>query len=55
MENPGWDSSCRLWRSNSWKEQVRGGNLARIPATRLGVGFEVQKEKLDFGMNDPFS
>ena len=25
-------------------------NLARIPAARLGIGFEVQQEKLDFGM-----
>ena len=32
------------------KNKTEGGNLPRIPAARIGFGFEVQQEKLDFGM-----
>ena len=32
------------------KNKTESTNLARIPAARLGIGFEVQQEKLDFGM-----
>ena len=51
MENPGWDLLLSAYGDLiRGKNKSEGGNLARIPATRLGVGFEVQKEKLDFGM-----
>ena len=51
MENPGWDLLLSAYGDLiRGKNKTEGGNLARIPATRLGVGFEVQKEKLDFGM-----
>ena len=32
------------------KNKSEGANLPRIPATRVGLGFEVMQEKLDFGM-----
>jgi iron complex outermembrane receptor protein len=32
------------------KNKTESTNLARIPAARLGFAFEVQQEKLDFGM-----
>ena len=51
MENPGWDLLLSAYGDLiRGKNTTEGGNLARIPATRLGLGFEVQKEKLDFGM-----
>jgi iron complex outermembrane receptor protein len=51
MENPGWDLLLSAYGDLiRGKNKSEGGNLARIPATRLGVGFEIQKEKLDFGM-----
>jgi len=51
MENPGWNLLLSAYGDLiRGKNKSEGGNLARIPATRLGVGFEVQKEKLDFGM-----
>lgn len=52
MENPGWDLLLSAYGDLiRGKNKTEGGNLARIPATRLGLGFEVQKEKLDFGMS----
>ena len=51
MESPGWNLML-----SAYGDMVRGENktestnLARIPAARLGIGFEVQQEKLDFGM-----
>ena len=51
MENPGWDLLLSAYGDViRGKNKSEGGNLARIPAARLGAGFEVQKEKLDFGM-----
>ena len=51
MESPG-----RNLMLSAYGDMIRGKNktestnLARIPAARLGIGFEVQQEKLDFGM-----
>ena len=51
MENPGWDLLLSAYGDViRGKNKSEGGNLSRIPAARLGLGFEVQKEKLDFGM-----
>ena len=50
MENPGWDLLLSAYGDLlRGKNKTEGGNLSRIPATRLGLGFEVQQEKLDFG------
>ena len=52
MENPGWDLLLSAYGDLlRGKNKTEGGNLSRIPATRLGLGFEVQQEKLDFGAN----
>jgi iron complex outermembrane receptor protein len=51
MENPGWDLLLSAYGDViRGKNKTEGGHLARIPAARLGAGFEVQKEKLDFGI-----
>ena len=51
MENPGWDLLLSFYGDTlRGKNKTEGGNLPRIPASRLGVGFEVMQEKLDFGM-----
>ena len=50
MENPGWDLLLTAYGDLlRGKNKTEGGNLSRIPATRLGLGFEVQQEKLDYG------
>ena len=50
MENPGWDLLLSAYGDLlRGKNKTEGGNLSRIPATRLGLGFEIQQEKLDFG------
>ena len=52
LENPGWDLLLSAYGDLlRGKNKTEGGNLSRIPATRLGLGFEVQQEKLDFGAN----
>ena len=51
MENPGWDLLLSAYGDViRGKNKTEGGHLARIPAARLGLGFEVQREKMDFGM-----
>jgi iron complex outermembrane receptor protein len=51
MENPGWDLLLSFYGDTlRGKNKTEGGNLPRIPASRLGIGFEVMQEKLDFGM-----
>ena len=51
MENPGWDLLLSAYGDViRGKNKSEGGNLARIPASRVGLAFEVQQEKLDFGM-----
>ena len=51
MENPGWDLLLSFYGDTlRGKNKTEGGNLPRIPASRLGIGFEVMLEKLDFGM-----
>ena len=51
MENPGWDLLLSAYGDMvRGKNKTEGGNLPRIPAARIGFGFEVQQEKLDFGM-----
>ena len=51
LENPGWDLFLSAYGDViRGKNKTEGGHLSRIPAARLGFAFEVQKEKLDFGM-----
>ena len=51
MENQGWDLLLSFYGDTlRGKNKTEGGNLPRIPASRLGIGFEVMQEKLDFGM-----
>ncbi len=52
MENQSWDLLLSFYGDTiTGKNKTEGGNLPRIPASRLGFGFEVMQEKLDFGMN----
>ena len=52
IENQGWDLLLSFYGDTiTGKNKTEGGNLPRIPASRLGFGFEVMREKLDFGMN----
>jgi len=51
MQNQGWDLLLSAYGDTvRGKNKTEGGNLPRIPAARIGFGFEVQQEKLDFGM-----
>ena len=51
MENPGWDLLLSAYGDViRGKNKTEGGHIARIPAARIGLGFEVQREKMDFGM-----
>ena len=51
MENPGWDLLLSFYGDTlRGKNKTEGGNLPRIPASRLGIGFEVMQENLDFGL-----
>ena len=51
LQNPGWDLLLSAYGDMvRGKNKSEGGNLPRIPAARFGFGFEVQQEKLDFGM-----
>jgi iron complex outermembrane receptor protein len=51
LENPGWDLLLSAYGDVlRGKNKSEGGHLSRIPAARLGFGFEVQLEKLDFGL-----
>ena len=51
MENPGWDLLLSFYGDTiEGKNKSEGGSLPRIPASRLGFGFEVMQEKLDFGL-----
>ncbi len=51
MESPGWNLMLSAYGDMvRGKNKTESTNLARIPAARLGIGFEVQQEKLDFGM-----
>jgi iron complex outermembrane receptor protein len=51
MQNQGWDLLLSAYGDVvRGKNKTEGGNLPRIPAARVGFGFEVQQEKLDFGM-----
>ena len=52
MENPGWNLLLSTYGDIlRGKNKTEGGNLPRIPAGSLGVGFEIQAEKLRFGMD----
>ena len=52
IESPGWDLLLSAYGDVvRGKNKSEGGNLARIPSARIGFGFEVQQEKLDFGIN----
>lgn len=51
MENAGWDLLLSFYGDTmKGKNKSEGGSLVRIPASRLGFGFEVMQEKLDFGL-----
>ena len=51
MESPSWNLMLSAYGDMvRGKNKTESTNLARIPAARLGIGFEVQQEKLDFGM-----
>ena len=51
MQNQGWDLLLSAYGDMvRGKNKTEGANLPRIPAARIGFGFEVQQEKLDFGM-----
>ena len=51
MENPGWNLMLSAYGDMlRGKNKTEGGNLSRIPASRIGLGFAVQMEKLDFGL-----
>ena len=51
MENTGWDLLLSFYGDTiQGKNKTEGGDLPRIPASRLGLGFEVMQEKLDFGV-----
>ena len=51
MENPGWDLLLSFYGDTiKGKNKSESTNLPRIPASRLGFGFEVMQEKLDFGL-----
>jgi len=51
MENPSWDLLLSFYADTiEGKNKSEGGSLPRIPASRLGIGFEVMQENLDFGM-----
>jgi len=51
VENPGWDLLLSFYGDTiRGKNKTEGENLPRIPASRIGAGFEVMLEKLDFGM-----
>jgi iron complex outermembrane receptor protein len=52
MKNPGWNLLLSTYGDIlRGKNKTEGGNLPRIPAGSLGVGFEIQAEKLRFGMD----
>ena len=52
MENPGWDLLLSAYGDMvRGKNKSEGGYLPRIPAARLGIGFEIQAEKFSFGMD----
>ncbi len=51
MESPSWNLMLSAYGDMvRGKNKTESTNLERIPAARLGIGFEVQQEKLDFGM-----
>ena len=51
MDNPSWDLLLSFYGDTiEGKNKSEGGSLPRIPASRLGVGFEVMQGNLDFGM-----
>jgi iron complex outermembrane receptor protein len=51
MENPGWNLMLSAYGDMlRGKNKTEGGNLSKIPASRIGLGCVVQTEKLDFGL-----
>ncbi len=52
MENEGWSLLLSAYGDMvRGKNETEGTHLPRIPAARLGVGFEIQADKLTFGMD----
>ena len=52
LENPGWSLLLSAYGDTvRGKNKSESTNLPRIPAARLGIGYEIQTEKLSFGMN----
>jgi iron complex outermembrane receptor protein len=51
IENPGWALLLSVYGDTlRATNESEGTNLPRIAPARLGLGFEVQQEKLDYGM-----
>jgi len=52
LENPGWSLLVSAFGDTvRAQNKTEGTHLPRIAPARLGVGFEIQQEKLDFGMD----
>ena len=52
MENEGWSLLLSAYGDLlRAKNESEGTHLPRIPPARIGLGFEIQAEKLGFGMN----
>jgi len=52
LENPGWSLLLSAYGDMvRGKNETEGTYLPRIPASRLGVGFEIQADRLTFGMD----
>ena len=52
MENEGWSLLLSAYGDLlRAKNESEGTHLPRIPPARVGIGFEIQAEKLGFGMN----
>ena len=50
LENPGWSLLLSAYGDTlRGKNESENGNLPRIAPARLGVGFEIQQEKLSYG------
>jgi len=52
LENPGWSLLLSAYGDTvRAKNETEGSNLPRISPARLGFGFEIEQEKLNFGMD----
>lgn len=52
VENPGWSLLLSAYGDTlRGKNETEGNNLPRISPARVGFGFEVEQEKLNYGMD----